>query len=181
MRRRGSRWTDADIANLVACAAEKMPTDEIAVMLGRSPAAVRTMRSELGLEPPSGRQYHSIAAASPVSVADIQRTVAAHFDIPRETMSDATRNRAHARPRQIAMFFARDIARKSYPRIGSLFGGRDHTTVMHAVRTVERMMRENDAFKHSVETLQSEVVSASSQPSVDKSRFAVADAHSWES
>jgi hypothetical protein len=136
-----------------------MPTEEIAAILERSPAAVRTKRSELGLEPPSGRQYHSVTAVAPVTVADIQRTVADHFDIPRETMSDATRKRTHARPRQIAMFFARDIARKSYPRIGALFGHRDHTTVLHAVRTVQRMMSESEGFSHTIETLRNTLVS----------------------
>jgi chromosomal replication initiator protein len=63
------------------------------------------------------------------------------------------RTRAIARPRQAAMYLAKTLTTRSYPDIGRRFGGRDHTTVLHAVRTIERLMGEDAALARDVETL----------------------------
>jgi len=71
-------------------------------------------------------------------ISDIEHAVAARFGMTREQMQRLTRARAVARPRQIAMFLAREITGHSLPRIGAHFG-RDHTTVLHAVRRISKL------------------------------------------
>ncbi|MGN7678961.1 MAG: chromosomal replication initiator protein DnaA [Anaplasma sp.] len=79
-----------------------------------------------------------------VTVGMIQKKVAEFFGIKLEDMYSARRLRALARPRQVAMYLAKKLTQKSLPDIGKSFGGRDHATVIHAVRQVEKFM-ESDA------------------------------------
>lgn len=79
-----------------------------------------------------------------VSLEQIQKTVADFYKIKSTDMYSKKRSRAIARPRQIAMWLAREITSHSLPEIGEFFGGRDHTTVIHACRTIKGF-RENDA------------------------------------
>ena len=74
----------------------------------------------------------------PIFLGDIENAVAARFGLTREAMRCLTRARAVARPRQIAMYLAREITGHSLPRIGNHFG-RDHTTVLHAVRNITKL------------------------------------------
>jgi chromosomal replication initiator protein len=69
-----------------------------------------------------------------VSVENIQKTVADFYKIKVADMYSKRRPASIARPRQIAMYLAKELTQKSLPEIGELFGGRDHTTVLHAVR-----------------------------------------------
>jgi hypothetical protein len=71
-----------------------------------------------------------------IYVRDIQEIVCAFYGIDVAVMLSPRRPRRFARPRQIAMFLARELTPRSYPDIGSYFGGRDHTTVLHAVRLI---------------------------------------------
>ncbi len=71
-----------------------------------------------------------------VSVENIQKTVADYFKIKVADMYSKKRPASIARPRQIAMYLAKELTQKSLPEIGELFGGRDHTTVLHAVRKI---------------------------------------------
>ena len=71
-----------------------------------------------------------------ISVENIQKTVADFYKIKVADMYSKKRPASIARPRQIAMFLAKDLTKKSLPEIGELFGGRDHTTVLHAVRKI---------------------------------------------
>lgn len=84
------------------------------------------------------------------AVADIQREVAAFFHIPVAEMTSERRAREVARPRQVAMYLAKKLTPKSLPNIGRQFGGRDHTTVIHAVRQVERLIGEDEDFAEDV-------------------------------
>lgn len=79
-------------------------------------------------------------ASRRVTVSDIQRIVAAYYKLSPFDMTSARRSRAVARPRQIAMYLARHHTQQSMPAIGRRFGGRDHTTVIHAVRRVEALI-----------------------------------------
>lgn len=81
-----------------------------------------------------------------VTVADIKSAVALHFNVPPVAMISQRRNRAEARPRQVAMALAREFTPHSYPVIGREFGGRDHTTVMHAIRVVEALTERDPTF-----------------------------------
>jgi chromosomal replication initiator protein len=71
-----------------------------------------------------------------ISVENIQKTVADFFNIKVADMYSKRRPANIARPRQIAMYLAKELTQKSLPEIGELFGGRDHTTVLHAVRKI---------------------------------------------
>ena len=74
-----------------------------------------------------------------VTIDDIQKAVSAHFGMRQAEMVSARRARAVARPRQIAMYLAKRLTPRSLPEIGRRFGGRDHTTVIHAVKQIEKL------------------------------------------
>ena len=88
-----------------------------------------------------------------ITIDDIQKQVAAHFNIRIADMHSARRARAIARPRQVAMYLAKQLTSRSLPEIGRKFGGRDHTTVMHAVRKVEELKESDAAFAEDLELL----------------------------
>lgn len=77
-------------------------------------------------------------------IAEIQQAVACEFGVETFEMSSARRSRAVAHPRQVAMFLARALTPRSTPEIGRMFGGRDHSTVIHAIRSVEARLRDDD-------------------------------------
>jgi chromosomal replication initiator protein len=74
-----------------------------------------------------------------ISIDEIQKRVSEHFKIRPAEMVSARRAREVARPRQVAMYLAKQLTPRSLPEIGRKFGGRDHTTVIHAVRQIERL------------------------------------------
>jgi len=88
-----------------------------------------------------------------VTIEEIQKRVAEHFNIRLADMHSARRARAVARPRQVAMYLAKQLTSRSLPEIGRKFGGRDHTTVMHAVRKVEELRSTDAGFNEDVELL----------------------------
>jgi hypothetical protein len=101
-------------------------------------------------------------------VARIKRITAASFGIPADEMVSARRSRTVARPRQVAMYLAKKLTPKSLPDIGRQFGNRDHTTVIHGIRVVERMIGEDPLFKDKVKTIVSALVSTDDAKYVDK-------------
>ncbi|MCU0943814.1 MAG: chromosomal replication initiator protein DnaA [Rubritepida sp.] len=88
-----------------------------------------------------------------VSIDDIQRKVAEHYNIRLTEMASARRSRAVARPRQVAMYLAKQLTARSLPEIGKRFGNRDHTTVLHAVNKITQLMQEDPAFAEDVSLL----------------------------
>ena len=88
-----------------------------------------------------------------VTIEEIQKRVAEHFNIRISDMSSARRARAVARPRQVAMYLAKQLTSRSLPEIGRKFGGRDHTTVMHAVRKVEELRAGDSSFSEDIDLL----------------------------
>jgi chromosomal replication initiator protein len=88
-----------------------------------------------------------------VTIDDIQKRVAEHYHMRIGDMSSARRARAVARPRQVAMFLAKQLTSRSLPEIGKKFGNRDHTTVMHAVTRVTELMDADAAFAEDVDLL----------------------------
>jgi chromosomal replication initiator protein len=88
-----------------------------------------------------------------VSIEEIQKKVAEHYTMRLADMYSDRRSRAVARPRQVAMYLAKKLTDKSLPEIGKKFGGRDHTTVMHAVRKVDDLIAEDPSFAEDVELL----------------------------
>ncbi|MCW5699749.1 MAG: chromosomal replication initiator protein DnaA, partial [Rhodospirillales bacterium] len=93
------------------------------------------------------------AADRRVTIEEIQKQVATHFNIRVSDMHSARRARSVARPRQVAMYLAKQLTSKSLPDIGRKFGNRDHTTVMHAVRKVDELIASDSAFAEDVELL----------------------------
>ncbi|ARJ64694.1 chromosomal replication initiation protein DnaA [Magnetospirillum sp. ME-1] len=98
---------------------------------------------------------HDLLRASDrrITIEEIQKKVAEHFTIKLAEMSSARRSRQVARPRQIAMYLAKQLTSRSLPEIGRKFGGRDHTTVMHAVKKVEELREVDQNFAEDVELL----------------------------
>ena len=88
-----------------------------------------------------------------VTIEEIQKRVAAHFNIRTSDMHSARRARSVARPRQVAMYLAKQLTSRSLPEIGRKFGGRDHTTVMHAVKKVDELRERDASFAEDVELL----------------------------
>jgi len=85
-------------------------------------------------------------ASRQVSVEGIQKTVAEYFKIKTSDMHSKRRNRNVARPRQVAMALAKDLTQMSLPEIGEAFGNRDHTTVLHACRTIATLRKQDSAL-----------------------------------
>jgi chromosomal replication initiator protein len=79
--------------------------------------------------------------------------VAEHYGIRIADMHSARRARAVARPRQVAMYLAKQLTPRSLPEIGRKFGGRDHTTVMYAIRKIEDLRTTEPLLSDDIETL----------------------------
>ncbi len=88
-----------------------------------------------------------------VTIEEIQKKVAQHFNIRLADMHSARRARAVARPRQVAMYLAKQLTTRSLPEIGRKFGGRDHTTVMHAVKRIEELRQTDAALSEDIDLL----------------------------
>ncbi len=88
-----------------------------------------------------------------VTIEEIQKRVSEHFNVRVTDMHSARRARAVARPRQVAMYLSKQLTSRSLPEIGRKFGGRDHTTVMHAVRKIEELKAIDPSFAEDIELL----------------------------
>jgi chromosomal replication initiator protein len=117
-----------------------------ASVLGRSITmefAEETLRNLIASSPPS------------LTIEAIQREVAAYFDVKLHDLKGPKRHRAVAHPRMIAMYLARRLTSMSFPEIGSRFGGKDHSTVISAVRKIERLLTTDPGLRSVVSTLES--------------------------
>jgi chromosomal replication initiator protein len=88
-----------------------------------------------------------------VKIEDIQRTVALQYNVSRADLLSSRRTANVVRPRQIAMYLAKTLTLRSLPEIGRRFGGRDHTTVLHAVRKIETLVGNDNALADEIELL----------------------------
>jgi chromosomal replication initiator protein len=88
-----------------------------------------------------------------VKIEDIQKLVASRYNVSRSDILSERRTAAVVRPRQIAMYLSKVLTLRSLPEIGRRFGGRDHTTVLHAVRKIEKALGEDNALSDEVELL----------------------------
>ena len=94
-----------------------------------------------------------VAVERRVTVDEIQKLVSEHFGLKQADLLSERRTRAIARPRQVAMWLCKQHTTRSYPDIGRRFGGRDHTTVLHAVKKVEELLQADDQIARDVEAL----------------------------
>ncbi|MCF6767419.1 chromosomal replication initiator protein DnaA [Thiotrichales bacterium 19S11-10] len=94
-----------------------------------------------------------------VKVDNIQKIVADFYSIKVQDLLSKQKSRDIARPRQIAMALAKELTSHSLPEIGNFFGGRDHTTVLHAVRTIEKLRQSNIDIREDYQTLSRKLAS----------------------
>lgn len=92
-----------------------------------------------------------------ISVENIQKSVADFFNIKVADMYSKRRPANIAHPRQIAMYLAKELTQKSFPEIGELFGGRDHTTVLHAVKKIAQARQTNTELNHQLHILEQQL------------------------
>ena len=88
-----------------------------------------------------------------ITIDEIQKKVTEHYNIRLSDMHSPRRSRSIARPRQVAMYLAKSITTRSLPEIGRKFGGRDHTTVIHAIKTIEEIMVNDPNLAEDIEIL----------------------------
>lgn len=88
-----------------------------------------------------------------LSIDEIIKKVGAHFNVKVNDLKSPKRLKAVVLPRQIAMYLARQLTSASYPEIGERFGGKDHSTIIHAIRKVEKLLEENYQLRQTVEHL----------------------------
>ena len=88
-----------------------------------------------------------------VRIEDIQRIVARQYNVSRADLLSSRRTANVVRPRQVAMYLAKVLTLRSLPEIGRRFGGRDHTTVLHAVRKIENLASNDTSFAEEIEAL----------------------------
>ncbi len=88
-----------------------------------------------------------------IKIEDIQRVVARQYNVSRSDLLSSRRTANVVRPRQVAMYLAKTLTLRSLPEIGRRFGGRDHTTVLHAVRKIEALVAKDTTLSEEVESL----------------------------
>ncbi len=88
-----------------------------------------------------------------VKIEDIQKLVATHYSVSRADILSSRRTAVVVKPRQVAMFLAKTLTMRSLPEIGRRFGGRDHTTVLHAVRKIEALAQTDGGLRDEIELL----------------------------
>ncbi|MBS1189874.1 MAG: dnaA [Rhodocyclaceae bacterium] len=94
-----------------------------------------------------------IGSARNVGIENIQKTIADYYKIKVADLFSKKRTRAIARPRQVAMWLCREVTTHSFPEIGDAFGGRDHTTVIHAVKTIDSLRTKDNELNHDLHVL----------------------------
>jgi chromosomal replication initiator protein len=99
-------------------------------------------------------QIYRASEAKRVRIEDIQRVVARHYSVSRTELVSARRTRTVVKPRQVAMYLAKIMTPRSLPEIGRRFGNRDHTTVLHAVRKIELLAKDDNKLEQELELLQ---------------------------
>ena len=115
----------------------------------------RSFEPSLSIERVDELLAHLVGAgeAKRVRIEDIQRIVARHYNVSRQELVSNRRTRVIVKPRQIAMYLSKTLTPRSFPEIGRRFGGRDHTTVLHAVRKIEELISGDTKLSHEVELL----------------------------
>lgn len=115
----------------------------------------RSFEPNLTLERVDQLLGHLVNAGEPkrVRIEDIQRVVSRHYNVSRQELVSDRRTRVIVKPRQIAMYLAKTMTPRSFPEIGRRFGGRDHTTVLHAVRKIEGLINGDTKLGHEIELL----------------------------
>ena len=83
-----------------------------------------------------------------IMIEDVLRTISGHFNVTKQDILSSRRHKTIVYPRQIGMYLAKVLTTRSLPEIGRKFGGRDHTTVLHAVRKIEKLIKTNPSIRN---------------------------------
>ncbi|MCE3254575.1 MAG: chromosomal replication initiation protein [Rickettsiaceae bacterium] len=94
-----------------------------------------------------------------ITIEDIKKTIADFFAINIKDLSSNCRSRKVARPRQVAMYLSKILTTKSLPDIGNAFGGKNHATVIHAVKTIKKMMEQDADFANNIKNIENKISS----------------------
>ncbi|EJF80258.1 chromosomal replication initiator protein dnaA [Bartonella sp. DB5-6] len=115
----------------------------------------QSFESDLSLERIDELLGHLIRSGEPkrIRIEEIQRTVARHYNVSKQDLLSNRRTRTVVKPRQVAMYLAKMLTPRSLPEIGRRFGGRDHTTVLHAVRKIEDLVCGDQTLAKELELL----------------------------
>ena len=92
-----------------------------------------------------------------ITLEDVQEVVASRFNVKISELKSKRRTKTLVHPRQIAMFLARELTDSSFPEIGREFGGKDHTTIIHACRQIEKALDEDTTLQATIESLKDEI------------------------
>lgn len=122
--------------------------------LNNAPVSEQTVASCIGFLLSSSEQPR-------VKIEDIQRATALQFGLTKTDLLSQRRTKQIVGPRQIAMYLSKVMTVRSLPDIGRRFGGRDHTTVLHAVRKIEKLLESDPSLQKTVEALKSAILSQS--------------------
>ena len=142
----------ADVLEHIADMEDASPRELIGVLtklatytdLTKKPVTMETIEDVVGLRSAPGTK---------TSIEDIQRKTAEFYKLDVRDFHSPQRARRVARPRQVAMYLSRKLTTRSLPEIGRRFGGRDHTTVLHACRRIEALCEEDPLFRQEVDFL----------------------------
>lgn len=151
-RTRPSGALPEDVLERIADLEDASPRDLIGIFtklatyadLTKKPVTMDVCEETLGQRNVMGRK---------TSIEDIQKKTAEFYKLDMRDFHSPQRSRRVARPRQVAMYLARELTMRSLPEIGKRFGGRDHTTVLHACRRVAALCQEDPLFKQEVDFL----------------------------
>ena len=105
------------------------------------------------------KDYLSPKASKTITINLIKKTVADYYGIRIEDLSAKTRTQEIALTRQIAMYLARELTKISLPKIGENFGGRDHTTVLHAYDKIKKLIKKEPEMTETIKNLTKKVIS----------------------
>ena len=94
-----------------------------------------------------------------ISIDSIQMQVSSYFNLQLSDMKSSRRSINIARPRQIAMFLCKDLTTFSYPEIGKAFGGKDHSTAIHAVKKIELLLNDDQRLKKQIYEIKESIFS----------------------
>ncbi|MDC3127440.1 chromosomal replication initiator protein DnaA [Candidatus Pelagibacter bacterium] len=143
-----------DVVNFIANES-KTNIRELIGILNRVIAFSRVNNKELAISDCRNILKDVFSQIKVITVDKIQNVVSNYFNIPLSDMLSQRRSRPLARPRQIAMYLAKKMTTRSLPEIGRRFANRDHTTVIHAVKTITRLFEQDDEMKKNINQIKS--------------------------
>jgi len=99
------------------------------------------------------RKTSSSKVRKSISIEQIQSVVCEHFNITEEMIRSKSRKQEIAMARQVAMYLSKELTKNALKTIGLVFGGRDHSTVIHAHKTIQGMIKKDSSFKNEIDSI----------------------------